>query len=289
MTDPIAWQTDGTVWLTINDVRLEGRCWGPPPDAAPTLVMLHEGLGSVSLWRDFPADLAALTDCGVFAYSRQGYGQSDPNALPLPIDYMTREALQVLPLVLDAIAFRRGMLLGHSDGASIAAIHAGHVADPRLDGLILMAPHFFTEPGGLASIAEAGRAFANTDLKVRMARHHKDPENAFRGWNGAWLDPDFKAWNITDAIPGIKVPVLAIQGLDDQYGTLAQLDALSAGLSPPLERLELADCRHAPHFEQPERTRAGIAAFVGGILGLQLRGDLAKPAEPSPNRGKATQ
>ncbi|MBZ0127637.1 MAG: alpha/beta hydrolase [Rhodobacteraceae bacterium] len=279
--------TDGPVWLDIAGIRLEGRCWGPPPGQVPTLVLLHEGLGSVSLWRDFPADLAALTGCGVFAYSRRGYGQSDPNHLPLPIDYMTREALDVLPNVLDAIALQCGILLGHSDGASIAAIHAGQLRDPRLAGLILMAPHFFTEPGGLASIAEAREAFANTDLKARMARHHKNPENAFLGWNGAWLDPEFEAWNIASVIPGIHVPVLAIQGLDDQYGTLAQLDALSGGLTTPLERLELADCRHAPHLEQPERTRTGIEAFVGNILRLQLRGDLAKPAGPSPNPGTA--
>lgn len=256
------WQTAEPVWLEVNDVRLEGRCWGPEPEEAPTIVLLHEGLGSVSLWRDFPEALVEATGLGVFAYSRQGYGQSDLSELPLPIDYMSREALNILPHVLDQVGVRQGLLLGHSDGASIAAIYAGTISDPRLQGIVLLAPHFFTEPEGLHSIAEARIAFETTDLAQRMARHHRDPANTFGGWNGAWLDPRFEAWNIEQVIKGINVPVLAIQGLDDQYGTLAQLDSLARRLITPLKRIELPNCRHSPQFEARDATLAGVKKFT---------------------------
>lgn len=256
------WRDGQGLALDINGVSLEARCWGPPPDRAATLVLLHEGLGCVSLWRDFPERLAAATGLGVFAYSRQGYGQSDPSKLPRPLDYMTREALDILPVVLDQIGLQRGMLIGHSDGASIAAIHAGKVGDPRIKALCLMAPHFFTEAGGLASIAAAKTAFDTTDLKNRLGRHHANPENTFRGWNEAWLHPDFKRWNITGVIPTITVPVLAIQGKDDQYGTMAQLDALESGLKAPFGRLELPDCKHAPHLEQPAKTLEAVTDWA---------------------------
>jgi len=264
-TDPVDWTPGEQIWLDVDDTRLEGRCWGPKPPEAPTIVLLHEGLGSVSLWRDFPKVLSDATGYGVFAYSRQGYGQSDPARLPRRIDYMTTEAVDVLPRVLDQIGVERCILLGHSDGASIAAIYAGSAEDNRVRGLCLMAPHFFTEPGGLASIVKAKQAYETTDLRDRMARHHKNVDNAFRGWNGAWLNPAFAAWNIEDSIDDIHVPVLAIQGLDDQYGTLAQLDALEARLSAPLERVELTECQHAPQFEQPQKTLTAIAEFLAWI------------------------
>ncbi len=256
------WILSKTFWLDIAGVRLEVRCWGPPPQEAPTAVLLHEGLGSVSLWRDFPEKLAKVSGCGVFAFSRQGYGQSDPVDLPRPIDYMQREAKEVLPLVLKDIGVQKYVLLGHSDGASIAAVYGGHFDDPHLNGLVLFAPHFFTEADGLASIAEAKTTFENTDLKTRMARHHKDPENAFRGWNDAWLNPEFKAWDICKYISDIKVPVLAVQGEDDQYGTMAQLDVLEARLPTPLNRLELEGCQHQPHFNRPNSTLKAVVAFL---------------------------
>jgi pimeloyl-ACP methyl ester carboxylesterase len=256
------WRDGQGLRLDVNGASLEARCWGPSPDRAATLVLLHEGLGCVSLWRDFPERLAAATGLGVFAYSRQGYGASDPAELPRPLDYMTREALDVLPLILDLVGLRRGVLLGHSDGASIAAIHGGRLRDPRIKALCLMAPHFFAETGGLASIAAAKTAYDTTDLKTRLGRHHTNPENAFRGWNEAWLHPDFKRWNISDVIPDIDAPVLAIQGKDDQYGTMAQLDALEQGLKAPFTRLELPDCKHAPHLEQPDKTLDALADWL---------------------------
>lgn len=158
--------------IVIGSTRLECRFLGPPPEDAPTLVLLHEGLGSLGLWRDFPEKLQAATGLGVFAYSRAGYGSSDPDPLPWPLDYMERHAVRVLPQVLDAIGFRRGLLVGHSDGASIAALYAGTVSDPRVQGCVLMAPHFFIEQVCLDAIAAAKHAYEQGDLTPRLARHH---------------------------------------------------------------------------------------------------------------------
>ncbi|MFQ5437803.1 MAG: alpha/beta fold hydrolase [Paracoccaceae bacterium] len=268
----IDWVPHTDQWLTVAGKRLEARVWGPPPDIAPTLVMLHEGLGSVGLWRGFPEALAALTGCGVFAWSRAGYGRSDPVELPRPLDYMQREGREVLPLVCDAVGLRRGVLIGHSDGASIAAVNAGAIADLHIRGLVLMAPHLFTEEVGLASIAGAKNAFETGDLRARLARHHKDVDNAFRGWNDAWLDPAFRAWNIETYIARITVPVLAVQGQNDQYGSLAQIEALERGLRVPFSRIIPKDCRHSPHLDQPERTLEAVANFVAG-LGMQEGGN----------------
>ena len=192
--------------VVADGKRLEAIAYGPPPAEAPTIVMLHEGLGCLALWRDFPARLAAATGWGVFAYSRAGYGRSDPVALPRPLDYMTREARSSLPAALDAIGIKRGILLGHSDGASIAAIYAGEHADERVKGLVLIAPHVFTEEPGLASIAEARRAYETGDLRERLAKYHANVDVAFYGWNGAWLDPWFKAWTIEDAVRPLARP-----------------------------------------------------------------------------------
>ena len=259
----VDWQTDKQIFLNIEGVKLEARCGGPSPDEANTIVLLHEGLGCVDLWRNFPEKLAAHTGMGVFAYSRQGYGASDPCILPRPIDYMTNEAIDVLPKVLDAVGFRQGSLLGHSDGASIAAIHAGKVKDQRVKNIVLMAPHFFTEPVGLASIRAAKEAYANDDLRSKLARYHKNVENAFRGWNDAWLDPEFKYWNIEDVLPGIDIPVLAIQGEGDQYGTIAQIDVIENKVAGLFERYILPDCKHSPHIDQSEMVIGLVGEFVG--------------------------
>jgi pimeloyl-ACP methyl ester carboxylesterase len=272
------WTPGAPLTLRAGGATLEARCFGPAPDRAPTLVLLHEGLGSVGLWRDFPERLAGATGFGVFAYSRRGYGASDPVPLPRPLDYMTREAVDVLPEALDGFGFRRGVLLGHSDGASIAALYLGNIADHRVRGLILMAPHFFTEAVGLDAIAKARVAYREGDLRARLARHHRDVDSAFRGWNDAWLDPGFAQWTIEDAIDYIRVPVLAIQGRADQYGTLAQIGALERRLYAPFESLVLDGCGHAPFIERPEETLAAVAAFLARIERFEAAGAVGAPA-----------
>lgn len=260
--DTFDWSANPHGLLDIEGVRLECACYGPSPDQAPTIVLLHEGLGSVSLWRDFPQKLGAATGFGVFAYSRQGYGQSQSIDLPRPLDFMTREAQGPLPELLDRIGLQRGILMGHSDGASISAIYAGSVADHRIRGLILMAPHFFTEPIGQAEIAQARIAFETTDLKDRLARHHRDPEGAFRGWNDTWLDPEFLSWNIGDVIDYFRIPTLAIQGRGDQYGTLAQIEEIETRSYAPVEMVVLEDCQHSPHLEQTDAVLEAVTDFT---------------------------
>jgi pimeloyl-ACP methyl ester carboxylesterase len=251
--------------------RLEAVAYGPPPDLAPTVLMLHEGLGCVALWRDFPQRLAAATGWGVFAYSRAGYGGSERVDLPRPLDYMSREARFSLPAVIAAIGFRRGILLGHSDGASIATIYAGEHSDERIQGLVLMAPHLFTEEAGLASIAEARRAYDTDHLRAKLAKYHAHVDIAFRGWNGAWLDPEFKAWNIEDAVGRWRIPALVIQGVDDQYGTLAQIRSIEARSPAPVKSLVLEACRHSPHVDQPDATLEAIAGFCAKLAKADAR------------------
>jgi pimeloyl-ACP methyl ester carboxylesterase len=252
--------------IIADGKRLEAVAYGPPPDQAPTIVMLHEGLGCVALWRDFPAKLAAATGHGVFAYSRVGYGGSERIDLPRPLDYMSREAHLSLPVVLDAIGIERGILLGHSDGASIAAIYAGDHSDERIKGLILMAPHVFTEEMGLTSIAEARGAYETGDLRAKLAKYHAHVDSAFRGWNDAWLDPGFKAWNIEDAVGRWRVPALIIQGVDDQYGTLKQIHAIEVHSPAPVTSLILEACRHSPQIDQPQATLDAIARFCAEVM-----------------------
>lgn len=252
--------------LDIAPHRLEYRWAGPRPDLAPTLVLLHEGLGCVGLWADFPDKLAAATGLGVFAYSRAGYGRSSPAPLPWPLDFMNREAQDVLPRVLDAIGFRSGLLVGHSDGASIAAIHCGSVEDHRVKGAVLIAPHFFTEEMGLTEIARAKDAYDSGDLRARLARWHDAPDNAFRGWNGVWLDPDFRAWDITGVLAYIRAPLLVVQGADDQYGTARQVEVVAQECYCPVETRILPGVRHSPHREAPDVLVREIAEFAKRVL-----------------------
>jgi pimeloyl-ACP methyl ester carboxylesterase len=253
-------------FLDIGSQRLEYRMIGPRPDAAPTLLLLHEGLGCVGLWGDFPDRLSAATGCGVFVYSRAGYGQSSPVTLPRPLSYMHDEARATLPKLLDAIGFRRGLLVGHSDGASIAAIYAGSHQDHRVGGLVLIAPHFFTEDGGIASIADAKKAYETGDLRARLARWHADVDNAFNGWNGVWLDPAFRRWDITEFLAYIRVPVLIVQGEDDQYGTVRQIEVAEQECYCPVEVALLPHAKHSPQREAPEATLAAIAEFVKRVV-----------------------
>lgn len=251
--------------VVANGASLEWAVFGPRDPAVPVIVLLHEGLGCLALWRSFPEQLARHTGYRVFAFSRAGYGRSDAAKLPWPLDYMTREALDCLPEVLAAIDAPGYVLLGHSDGASIAAIYAGSVADDRLRGVVLMAPHFFTEPMGLAEIAAARDVFATTAMKARMAKYHADPAATFRGWNDAWLDPAFKAWNVEAVIESFRVPVLALQGREDQYGTLAQIEVVRRKSPADVDLAVIEKCRHSPHFDQPEATLEAIGAFLNRL------------------------
>ena len=256
------WKDGEPQILGVNDASLECMCFGPSPRETSTIILLHEGLGCVDLWRNFPRTLSERTGMGVFAYSRAGYGNSTPVSLPRPMDYMTREAIEVLPVVLDTIGFQRGILLGHSDGATIAATYAGSVEDFRVRGLVVMAPHFFGEQCSWEAIAEARNAYDNGNLREKLGKYHADPDNAFRGWNDAWLNPEFRHWNVSEVIDYFRVPVLAIQGRTDQYGTLAQIDEIENRIYAPLERVILDDCGHSPHLEKPDETLAAITEFA---------------------------
>lgn len=251
--------------LTIDGCRIETAWRGPAPDAAPTLVLLHEGLGCVAMWRDFPARLAARTGYGVLVYSRLSYGASDPGP-ERGLRYMHDEALRVLPALLDAAGVRKCILVGHSDGASIATLYAGGVQDFRVRGVVLMAPHFFVEDMNIASIEAAKRAYETGDLKSKLARYHRNVDAAFYTWNSAWLAPEFRAWRIDDALAYIRVPMLIVQGKDDQYGTLAQVETAERETYCPVESVVIEQCGHSPHLDRPEATLNAIAAFAERIF-----------------------
>ncbi|MEA2856135.1 MAG: hypothetical protein QOH98_456 [Methylobacteriaceae bacterium] len=261
--------------LRIGSAELEYRMIGPLPHEAPTLVLLHEGLGSVGQWGDFPDRLATATSTGVFVYSRAGYGQSSPVPLPRPLTYMHDEALEVLPKLLDAIGFRRGLLVGHSDGASIATIYAGGVQDHRIRGLSLIAPHFVAEDVSIAAIAAAKQSYESTDLREKLARWHKNVDVAFRGWNEAWLDPEFRNWDIAESLAYIRVPVQIVQGEADQYGTLHQIEIAEEECYCPVDVTILPGIGHAPQREAPNRTLIAVSDFINRLLHLHGEGALA--------------
>jgi pimeloyl-ACP methyl ester carboxylesterase len=227
--------------------------------ATPPLVFLHEGLGSARLWRDVPDRFAAATGRIAYVYSRYGYGDSDVWSEPRRPDYMHQEALVVLPAVLGGLGVTRAVLVGHSDGGSIALIATGAGAVDA-SGLVLLAPHVFVEEVSVAGIAAARVAYETTDLPDRLSRHHRDARATFFGWNDVWLSPEFRSWNIEEYVSGVRAPILCIQGDADQYGTQAQIDAIRAR-ARTVETLTL-HCGHAPHLEQPNEVQAAVTAFV---------------------------
>lgn len=244
-------------WLGANEPRRRAR---------PLLVFLHEGLGSLAMWKDFPRALCDAANLRGLVLSRPGYGRSAPHPRDarFDVDYQHVEAHELLPAFFAAIglctAAEPPWLFGHSDGGSMALLHAARFPE-AVAGLVLLAPHVFVEDLSVASIGLAREAYLETDLRERLARHHADVDRVFWRWNRIWLDPRFRDWNIEDALPRIACPVLAIQGLDDEYGTLAQLDAIARG-APQTQRVELADCRHSPHRDQPEAVIAAVAGFI---------------------------
>lgn len=247
-------------------VAIEHRWIAPERRAASLVVFLHEGLGSVSMWRDFPHQLCEAAGCRGLVYSRPGYGQSTPRgaAERWAPDFMHRQALEVLPALLQALAIdvqrEPPWLLGHSDGGSIALIHAAHHPE-HLAGAIVLAPHILVEDLSIASIRLARVAYETSDLRERLARHHADPDSAFRGWNDIWLDPAFRGWTIEAELAAIRCPLLAVQGLNDEYGTLEQIRGIARRV-PQAQLLELPDCGHSPHRDQPERLIAAVMPLL---------------------------
>jgi pimeloyl-ACP methyl ester carboxylesterase len=249
--------------LRVEDKQLEYAWCGPRPDKAPTLVFLHEGLGCVAMWRDFPERLANQTGYGALVYSRAGYGESDPAELPRSVRFMHDEALTTLPHVLDELNIQEAIVVGHSDGGSIAIIHAGGTRDKRVRGLILEAPHVFVEEFGLQSIKTIAEEYRSGRLTGRLERYHgENVDQTFWGWNDIWLNPDFKAWNIEEYLPRIDIRVLVIQGEDDQYGTMAQVKAIETGCEESVQTVLLPFCGHSPHLEQAELTLEAMTAFI---------------------------
>jgi pimeloyl-ACP methyl ester carboxylesterase len=248
-------------FVTCAGHSLEYEWLGTAGPGKPALVFLHEGLGSIRQWRDFPLQVVKATGCRALLYSRYGYGQSEVLAEPrVGVDFMHREALEALPELVEKLAIERPLLVGHSDGASIALIHAG--AGHAVRALALMAPHVFVEPICVQSIRKASAAFDSTDLAQRLGKYHRDPHRTFHLWADVWLDPEFLKWNIEATLRAISCPVLAIQGEDDEYGTPAQLEAVRRGVRGPCALVKLAACGHAPFRDQPRATLDALTKFV---------------------------
>lgn len=249
----------------IEYVRLQAKVPANiSPAIAPVIIMLHEGLGSIAMWRDFPRQLADATGCDVVVYSRYGYGGSDPVDAGFTVEFMHDEALLSLPDLLDQLDIRRPVLLGHSDGASIALIHAG-MARREVRGVIAMAPHLFVENLTVSSIAATKSAYGVGGLRTSLARYHKNVDALFRAWSDVWLHPDFLQWNIEACLPTINCPVLAIQGVDDEYGTMEQIECLGRS-GADCRVLKIPECRHSPHRDQPGVVLKAVADFVGTLL-----------------------
>jgi pimeloyl-ACP methyl ester carboxylesterase len=260
------------VWRQ-RPVRVEHQWLAPDRATSPLLVFLHEGLGSLSMWRDFPQRLCDAAGCRGLVYSRPGYGRSTPRAADehWQPDFMHQQALDVLPALLQALAVEAPVwLFGHSDGGSIALLHAARF-HAQVAGVVVMAPHIVVEDLSVASIERTRLAYLQTDLRSKLARHHDDPDSAFWGWNRIWLDPAFRSWCITNEIKTIRCPLLAMQGLDDEYGTLAQVHGIAVQL-PHTQLLELPACGHSPHRDQADAVIAATVSF--------MRAHNAHPAVP---------
>lgn len=251
--------------LTVKGLKLEYRDYPATAEGRPTLLLLHEGLGSVSMWRHFPEKLAAATGCRLIVWSRAGYGGSEPYPEARTLRYMHREAEEMLPALLAALAIERPILIGHSDGGSIALIFAGAFPGVPL-GIAVMAPHEFVEAETLAGIRAARQVWDDTDWPHKLARYHRDAPRVFSDWNDCWLSPPFRNWNIEEYLPKIRCPVLAIQGEDDEYATMRQIDVIAEQV-PGTELLKLPKCGHSPQRDQEALVLDALAAFVSRASG----------------------
>ena len=245
-----------------RDVRIE-YAWVGDDDAVPVVVFLHEGLGSLAMWKDYPQALCRAAGARGLVFSREGYGRSTPrrNGERWPVSFMHRQAHDVLPALLAHLGVvAPPWLFGHSDGGSIALLFAAaHPA--RVAGVVAVAPHVFVEDVAVRSIDATRTTYLATDLRARLARYHDDPDSAFWGWNDIWLDPAFRAWNIESALPRIACPLLVVQGEDDEYGTMAQVDRIARAV-PQARVVKLPACGHSPHRDQPEALTAAVVAFL---------------------------
>lgn len=248
-------------FINVNGHLIDYIQYYSKNENAPTIVFLHEGLGCIALWKDFPERVAQATGCRVVVYSRYGYGESSELNESFKTDYMHREALESLPEFLRQLNIVNPVLFGHSDGGSIALIHAGAAKWP-VKALVLEAPHCFVEDLSIAGIEAAKLTYLTTDLPKRLGRYHADPDKTFWGWNDIWLHPDFRAWNIENSLPHITCPILAIQGVDDEYGTLAQIDTILKHAAGPVELLKLENCAHSPHRDQADRVLVATERFI---------------------------
>ena len=261
---PASHQTD-IEFLTVDGVKLEVKRF-PGSAGKPTLVFLHEGLGCIDMWWDFPARLSYISGCPALVYSRRGYGRSAPCDVPRPLTYMHYEGLEVLPDLLKTAETADHVLIGHSDGGSIALINAGGAPAPGLKAVITMAAHVFCETLSVTSIAQAKTLYEEADLRSRLAKYHLDNvDGAFWGWNKAWLDPEFMRWNIQEYLPKIIVPQLVMQGYDDPYGTIAQVEAIERLSAGPVKVLMLKNCGHSPYKDQAQKSLEAASDFISRI------------------------
>ena len=255
-----------TSHIDIGAKRLESAWFGPPPDEALTLVFLHEGLGCIDMWHDFPHKLASATGCGLLVYSRLGYGRSNACSLPRPLSFMHEEGIDILPKLLDTAKIRNCILIGHSDGGSIGIIYAGGTPALPLRGLITEAAHVFCEEISIRAIRAAREHYVRGDLRKKLEKYHgRNTDCAFWGWNDTWLHPDFKHWNLEEYLPNIQVPVLAIQGEDDPYGSAAQVEAIVNQSAGKTESLMLSGCGHSPHSDRSNATFQAMRDFIFSV------------------------
>ena len=266
--------------VLVDGKRLETLWIMPEPSDQPTIVMLHEGLGSLALWKDFPQRLASRTGCSVLVYSRYGHGSSDKLMEKRPVEFMHHDGEVVLPELLHKLSIARPILLGHSDGGSISLIFAGKYPE-RPRALILEAPHVFVEDLSVASITQAKVNYQMTDFPQKLGRYHQHVDATFWGWNDIWLDPEFRSWNIEEYLPAIRCPVLCIQGEEDEYGTVAQVEAIKARV-PGTEIVMLPNCSHSPHRDQPEAVLERMAEFVAH---MHTKAGPSTHTAPAPKEG----
>jgi pimeloyl-ACP methyl ester carboxylesterase len=266
-------------FLVTTTGRIEYQGIHTPHAKGPPLVLLHEGLGSLSMWKDFPRKLAQATRRHVVMYSRHGYGRSERLRAPRGVRYMHTEALVVLPEVLDRLGLERPILFGHSDGGSIALIYAGENERP-LAGVIALAPHVFVEDLSVESIAASKKAYQRGALRKRLSRYHQDVDGAFWGWNDIWLHPAFRAWSIGEYLPRIVSPVLAIQGEQDEYGTMEQIELIARAASD-VEVLKIKACGHSPHRDQPDLVLDAVTRWTEKLRRTEIptRQPLARAGE----------